>query len=99
MAWPYAKTEGGMLYIHIAEKENKIYCIVEDDGIGRGISMQNKFKGTTPEHQSKGMRLTQSRLELSNTLNHRNATVEMIDKTDGNNEATGTKVLLMFNEE
>jgi hypothetical protein len=61
--------------------------------------MQNKFNGSPSTHKSKGVRLTQSRLELSNTLNQRNATVEIIDKTNGRNEVTGTKVILVFDEE
>jgi hypothetical protein len=60
--------------------------------------VQNKFDGL-PSHESKGVRLTLSRLELSNALNQRNATVEIIDKTTDNNEAGGTKVVLVFNEE
>jgi len=45
------------------------------------------------------MRLTQTRLELSNVLNDRNATVEIIDKANGEGEAEGTKVIIVFNEE
>ena len=37
------KPEGGMLYVPVTEKGSKIYCIVEDDGIGRSISMQNNL--------------------------------------------------------
>ena len=93
------KEEGGTLRVNISKKENKIFCIVEDDGIGREISMKNKFNTSGTNHQSKGIRLTQSRLELNNLLNERNATVEIIDKTDENNKPCGTKVLLTFNEE
>ena len=60
--------------------------------------MQNKFNGTPSTHQLKGVSLTQTRLELSNALNQRNATVEIIAKTNGTDESTGTKVILIFNE-
>ncbi|HEX5152302.1 MAG TPA: two-component regulator propeller domain-containing protein [Parafilimonas sp.] len=93
------KAEGGMIYVRVTEKGNKIYCIVEDNGIGRSVSMQNKFNDPASGHQSKGMRLTQSRLELNNSLNQRNATVEIIDKTNDIGESAGTKVILVFNEE
>jgi len=93
------KAEGGMLYVHITEKDSKIYCVVEDDGVGRSVSMQNKYNGVALEHQSKGIRLTQTRLELNSVLNRRNATVEIIDKANDEGEAAGTKVILVFNEE
>src|SRR5690242_20451427 len=93
------KVNEGMLQVNISGKEHKIFCIVEDDGIGRAISMKNKFTEAEIIHQSKGVRLTQSRLELSNMLNERNASVEIIDKTNGANEPAGTKVILVFNED
>jgi tetratricopeptide (TPR) repeat protein len=93
------KATKGMLQVNISGKEHKIFCIVEDDGIGRETSMKNKFTEAEITHQSKGVRLTQSRLELSNMLNERNASVEIIDKTNGANEPAGTKVILVFNED
>gem|GEM_PF-580013 len=93
------KEKGGTIHVTVSKKDDKIFCTVEDNGIGREVSMQNKMKGATSTHQSKGVRLTQSRLELSNTLNQRNATVEIIDKTNGSNESAGTKVVLAFSEE
>ena len=93
------KEEGGAIHITISKKEDKIFCVVEDDGIGREVSMRNKFNGSLADYQSKGVRLTQARLELSNFLSHRNATVQIIDKTNQENESTGTKVVVVFAEE
>lgn len=92
------KENGGELQVNVLGKENKIFCMVEDNGIGREMSMKNKFTNMEITHQSKGVRLTQSRLELSNILNERSASVEIIDKTNGVNEPAGTKVILVFNE-
>jgi ligand-binding sensor domain-containing protein len=92
------KENGGELRVKISRKENKIFCVIEDDGIGREVSMKNKFPDAEITHQSKGVSLTQSRLELSNMLNERNATVEIIDRTNENDETAGTKVMLIFNE-
>jgi hypothetical protein len=61
--------------------------------------MQNKFNNAQSTHQSEGVSLTQTRLELSNVLNQRNATVEIIDKTNDIGKPAGTKVILVFNEE
>lgn len=53
---------------------------MDDDGIGRGLSENYKaqFEST---HQSKGIGLTQSRLELDKILNDREDAIEIIDKT------------------
>ena len=93
------KENGGDLCVNISKKENKIFCIVEDNGIGREISMRNKFSDMEITHQSKGVRLTQSRLELHNLLNQRNASVEIIDKTNTKEQVAGTKVIVVFTEE
>src|SRR6266536_5496254 len=92
------KEEGGRLNVIIEKKNDVICCIIDDDGIGREMSKQNKFKGEPPSHQSKGVRLTQSRLDLDNLLNERSGTVEIIDKTDEDGKASGTKVVLTFKE-
>lgn len=71
---------------------------MEDNGIGREVSVQNKSSEVISDHNSKGVRLTQTRLKLSNSLNQRNATVETFDKTTSMGEAEGTRVILVFNE-
>ena len=50
-------------------------------------------------HHSKGVNLTQSRLELDNLLKQRQAGIEIIDKTDDNGKASGTKVIITIKEE
>lgn len=62
------------------------------------MSKQNKFKGEETAHQSKGVHLTQDRLDLDNELNQRNALLEIIDKSDGEGEAKGTTVVLKFKQ-
>ena len=92
------KEEGGTIQVIIAKKENQIACIVEDDGIGRKLSSQNKSNVSTT-HQSKGLKLTQTRLELNNALTQRNAVVEISDKTTEGGQPAGTKVTLVFPHE
>lgn len=92
------KEDGGSLSVSISKNEDKIACIIDDDGIGRETSKQNKFKGEQSTHQSKGVHLTQSRLDLNNALNQRNAILEIIDKKDNAGNATGTTVVLTFVE-
>ena len=50
-------------------------------------------------HKSRGVHLTQTRLNLDNVLNERNATIKIIDKINGEDEYTGTKVMIVFKEE
>ncbi|HVE61042.1 MAG TPA: histidine kinase, partial [Chitinophagaceae bacterium] len=93
------KEEGGELSVTIQKNNDAICCIIDDDGVGREMSQQNKSRGEEPTpHQSKGVHLTQSRLNLDNTLNERNALVETHDKKDVNGKATGTRVILTFTD-
>jgi hypothetical protein len=88
----------GSINISVKFDQNLIKCIIDDDGIGREISKQNKFKRESSTHRSKGVRLTQTRLDLDNILNQRNAQVEIFDKKDLNGNATGCTVVLTFTE-
>jgi sensor histidine kinase YesM len=93
------KEDGGTVTVSVEPKENAICCTIDDDGIGREVSKQNKFKGEPSTHQSKGVHLTQSRLALDNALNKRNATLETRDKKDAGEKSYGTIVILTFTED
>ncbi len=87
--------DGGTINISIRGIDETIICEVDDNGIGRESSKLNK--PITPViHDSKGVYLSQQRLNLEKMLNDTNASIEIIDKY-GNNGATGTKVILNFN--
>jgi sensor histidine kinase YesM len=92
------KENGGTVTVTVEKISNAICCVINDDGIGREISQQNEFKGEPSTHQSKGVHLTQARLDLDNALNVRNAHVEIIDKKDEHGRASGTTVILTFEE-
>lgn len=93
------KTGGGTVTVTIEKRENNICCIIDDDGIGREMSQQNKFRGEPSTHQSKGVHLTQSRLDLDNALNQRNRFVKIIDKKKEDEKSNGTTVILTFKED
>lgn len=82
----------------IEKNDEAISCIIDENGIGREASLKNKSKHPPSTHQSKGVKLTQSRLDLENALNNRNATVNTIDKKDENKFSAGTTVILTFKE-
>lgn len=87
--------DGGLINISVRGREEAIICEVDDNGIGRESSRLNK--PTTPViHESKGVYLSQQRLNLEKMLNDTNASIEIVDKYE-DSYATGTKVILNFN--
>jgi len=98
--WHGLLPKEGAGYVHVSVKkiDEVITCIIDDDGIGRNASQQHQSRQHNGSHQSKGVKLTQSRLDLDNALNNRQATVEIIDKERENNGAHGTTVILTFKE-
>ncbi len=92
------KEGGGKATVSVDKVDEAIRCVISDTGIGRKISRQNKFKVETSSHQSKGVHLTQVRLDLDNLLNERNATVETIDEKNENDIPSGTTVIIVFKD-
>ncbi|HEY0680445.1 MAG TPA: histidine kinase [Chitinophagaceae bacterium] len=85
----------GVVSVKVFGNDEVITCEVEDDGIGREMSKKNK--SITPViHNSKGINLSQARLDLENLLGDKSAVVSILDK-NGANGASGTKVLIEFN--
>ena len=85
----------GNISVSIHGKDETVICTVEDDGIGRERSKLNKPE-TVVLHESKGVHLSQARLNIEKVLNDRTAT---IDTTDMYNDgvASGTRVVITFN--
>jgi two-component sensor histidine kinase len=92
------RNKGGRVSLSVVKKNGLAEIIIDDDGIGRESSHQNK-PASAIAHQSKGVNLTQSRLELNNLLQQRQAKFEIIDKKDGSGTATGTTVIIKVKEE
>lgn len=85
----------GSIRIKVYKENDAVKCEVDDDGIGRELSKLNK--PVTPVlHQSKGVHLSQERLNLEKLLNETNASIETTDKYE-DGKAAGTKVILTFN--
>jgi len=87
------KGSGGKLSLVIKRKNDQVEIIIDDDGIGRQVSLQNKSISNIA-HQSKGVNLTQARIELDNLLRQQEAGIEVIDKHDSLGSAAGTKVII-----
>ena len=92
------KNSVGQLEVLVIKNGSSIEIIIDDNGIGREASVQNKsLIGLM--HQSKGVYLTQSRLVLDNLITNRQSVLEIIDKKNENGIALGTKAILTFKEQ
>jgi anti-sigma regulatory factor (Ser/Thr protein kinase) len=91
------KETGGKIVFSVKENNGAVECTIDDDGIGRELSNQYKaeYRAT---HQSKGIGMTQSRLELDKLLNDREDTIRIIDKKTETGVPSGTKVIIAFKE-
>ncbi|MGZ8540960.1 MAG: sensor histidine kinase [Chitinophagaceae bacterium] len=88
---------GGKVVFSVKEKNEAVVCTIDDDGIGRELSKQYKAQYEAT-HQSKGIGLTQSRLELDKLLNDREDTIEIIDKQNEDGTPGGTTIIITFKE-
>ena len=92
------KNDGsGSINIIIDKTESGIECVIDDDGIGRELSQQYKTQYNAT-HKSRGMGLTESRLDLDKLLSRRDNTIEIIDKKDEQGKPLGTKVVITFKD-
>ncbi len=92
------RNNGGRISLGVLKKEGLVHVVIDDNGIGRESSQQNRSTSTLA-HQSKGINLTQTRLELNNLLQQRQASLEVIDKIDEKGASTGTTVIIKIKEE
>jgi hypothetical protein len=88
------RKEKGLLQITVRkEKEGRILCIIEDNGIGREKAEEIRQK-TKPDHQSLGIQITESRLRLINKLYGSEMYINTYDMKDQDGNPTGTRVEL-----
>lgn len=80
----------GHVNVEINQNGNILKCVIEDDGIGRKAAM--KISERKRKHISHGMSITGERLELMNSLNKNKLNVDIIDKVNEDENATGTRV-------
>ncbi|MCB9360692.1 MAG: histidine kinase [Flavobacteriales bacterium] len=83
----------GALTIELYIKNNTLVGIIEDDGIGRAKAREIKNKRAVP-HISRGLEITNERIQVINAVKNMNIYIETIDKFDENDVASGTKVIL-----
>ncbi len=75
--------------------ENKLLCVVEDNGVGRKHSEKTKQeKGAS--HKSYGMSITRRRLETLTKISNDDFSVEVVDLYDDKGVALGTRVNIVI---
>lgn len=86
------KKNKGHLNISFSLEKERILCVVEDNGVGRAHTQEMK-KLTVQKHKSAAIKITQERLKLfSRNKNDNELKINIIDLTDNNGVAIGTKV-------
>jgi len=85
------KKDKGYLKVHIKKHDNSLFCMIEDNGIGREKSEMIKMeKG--PMKKSLGSRITEDRINILNSLYSDEIDVNYHDLTDEKGKPSGTRV-------
>lgn len=89
------KDSQGMILVKFQQTEKELVCIVQDNGIGR--QKANEYRSQIRiEYQSRGMKLTEERINLLNKNQEEKIRIEVIDLFDSDKEPAGTKVVIHF---
>ncbi|RZK44013.1 MAG: hypothetical protein EOO90_01800 [Pedobacter sp.] len=87
------RKKGGKIVVKVELRGEDVYCIIDDNGIGRVKSAAGKSNFTST-HQSQGIELIANRLKLHNGNQSTENELEIVDKLDEDGNAQGTKVLV-----
>jgi LytS/YehU family sensor histidine kinase len=93
------KPAKGKIDIDFRPDGQRIICTVVDDGVGRQRSMEIA-KQSGMKRKSRGMLITQARLEILNRQSDDEFSVKVFDLKDEKGNPAGTKVeLIIYNKE
>ncbi|HEY3385118.1 MAG TPA: histidine kinase, partial [Saprospiraceae bacterium] len=83
----------GMLLVQVKDMGHQIQCVIEDNGIGRAKSAE--FRNARNDHKkSVGMQITSDRITLINRIYKIDTQVHVVDLTDKDGHAAGTRVVI-----
>ena len=91
----YRKEKDGQLFIRFIKNESQLVCTIEDNGIGFEASKQFKT-ATHIEYQSKGISITNDRINTINAISKQKIYLEIIDKITMTPTSEGTIVKITF---
>ena len=86
----------GKVEIIISRKEESLYCVILDNGIGREKATALKAQKPGNRKRSMGMQITKDRIEMINKLYNTNTSMQIIDLHDEQGNATGTRIELII---
>ncbi len=86
------KKNQGILRLEISAEKDQLLCVIDDNGAGRQAK-----NGNAQSHKSLGMEITNERVQIHNQLNDLGLDIKIIDKTNENGEAEGTRVEVRMN--
>ncbi len=90
----YKKESEKKLTISFSENASHIIATIEDNGIGREASRALQKKSSKPGKISRGMELTQKRIELLETQPDKTGSYVIEDLTDDSGKPSGTRVIV-----
>ncbi len=91
----YRDDDKGRITVSFLKNDLFLVCIVEDNGIGRELARQ--YKSRTPmEYQSRGMALTERRIEMMNRTQATAALISIEDLETSDRRPAGTRITLQF---
>lgn len=89
------KSTSGNISLEIKKTDNRINCIITDDGIGRTKAREIK-KMSGLNSKSRGMMITRDRLEILNKSSNEKHAVSVTDLYNNQSEPAGTRVELII---
>ena len=87
------KEGDGKIGIEFFQKEETLYCVIKDNGIGRKKASELKSQ-LSEHHKSMGLQITKERLAILGEQDSNESPVEIEDLYDENSNAAGTKVTI-----
>jgi LytS/YehU family sensor histidine kinase len=91
----YRKDKAGIVTITVRRENDSLFCILEDNGIGRKAAM--RYKSISPiNYQSKGLSLTADRIAMYNKEHEQKITMHIDDLEDDHGNPLGTRVTISF---
>ena len=77
-----------------ADGSDYFKCILEDNGVGRAKAAEINKQHRSKDHNSKGMQITNDRIEVLNHQRTKKSSLTIEDLKDDAGEAKGTKVII-----
>jgi LytS/YehU family sensor histidine kinase len=88
------ENDKGVVEISVREREGMLYCVIEDNGVGREKARELAEKSVL-KTKSMGMKITEERLRLLSKQSWEKL-VNIVDLKDSFNNVLGTRVEISF---